>query len=178
MADAKSGSREGGGRGGSADPLRGPGGRRKRSTAHTTRSLGPRPSEEPTAARPRAVSAARPPRRGGLPSPTPAQGNGAGRLRAGKAFGQSGLRANDPFPESPRPTATRAAAFPPLARPSARGGGGRLLLRRLRPHHALSKNSLISNPLPPSRTQSLQPDSPQPSETRKTSADAHAPDSS
>lgn len=50
--------------------------------------------------------------------------------------------------------------------------------RRQRPRYALSNNSLISNPLPPSRTQSLQPDFPQPSEMREISADEHEPDSS
>lgn len=50
--------------------------------------------------------------------------------------------------------------------------------RRQRPRHALSNNSLISNPLPPSRTQSLQPDFPQPSEMREISAVEREPDSS
>lgn len=84
------------------------------------------------------------------------------------------------------PSATMSRDQPLLKWPSStaalprdgRGGGGRLPQRRQRPRHALSKNSLISNPLPPSRTQSLQPDFPQPSEMREISAVAREPDSS
>lgn len=83
--------------------------------------------EEPTVARPRAVSAARPPSRGGLPSPTPAQGNGAGRLRAGKAFGQSGLRQR-PIPRVPKANRHSSGRFPsarPPVRPRRRMAGFR-----------------------------------------------------
>lgn len=117
MADAKSGSRE---RGEGKLRRRAPGSRGppKRSAANTTGSLGPRiprtDSEDPL---PRSFSG--PADRGGrVPSPTPAKGNGARRLRAGKAFGQSGLRQR-PLRNSPRPTATRVAAFP---RPDHGGG--------------------------------------------------------
>lgn len=178
MADAKSGSREGGGRGGSADPFRGPEGRRKRSAAHTAPSLGPRPS--------RRTDGGRTPRRFRDPAasqrraPIPHPGSGKWR-RAAK--GGEGVRTIGPppttHPPSPQgqPPLERPLSLRSPARPPAEADG-RLPLRRLRPRHALFKNSLISNPLPPSRTQSLQPDSPQPSETRKISADAHAPNSS
>lgn len=111
MADAKSGSRE---RGEGKLRRLAPGSRGapKRSAATITGSPGPRISrtdrDDPL---PRSLSG--PADRGGhVPSPTPAKGNGARRLRAGKAFGQTGLR-QGPFRNSPRPTATRVAAFPP-----------------------------------------------------------------
>lgn len=153
-------------------------GRRKRSAAHTDRSLGPRPSRRtdggltPRRFRDPAAS----PRRAPIPHP------GSGKWRRA-AKGGEGVRTIGPppttHPPSPQgqPPLEQPLSLRSLARPPAEADG-RLPLRRLRPRHALSKNSLISNPLPPSRTQSLQPDSPQPSETKKISADAHAPDSS
>lgn len=115
MADAKSGSREGGGRGGSAASVRRPGGLRNVPLrTHADRQARAHP-EGTTTSRSRAPLAVNAWRRGQLPSPTPAKGNGARRLRAGKAaFGRSGLRQR-PLSNSPRPTATRAALFPPPA---------------------------------------------------------------
>lgn len=115
MADAKSGSREGGG--GEAPQTRsGDPGATESAPLPTPRSLGPRPSGRPTATRLRGGSATRPPRRGVLPSPTPAQGNGAGRLRAGKAFGQSGLRQR-PIPRIPKANRHSNARFPSACPP-------------------------------------------------------------
>jgi hypothetical protein len=91
----------------------------------------------------------------------------------GKVSEQPGLRSA--LSKTPR-------GQPLLKRPfscrSPKEAAGRLPLQHQRPRHALSSNSLISNPLPPSRTQSLQPDFPQPSETREISAVGHEPDSS
>lgn len=91
MADAKSGSRE---RGEGKHRRLAPGSRGapKRSAANITGSLGPRIWR--TDRNDRLLhSFSGPGDPGGhVPSPTPAKGNGARRLRAGKAFGQSGLR--------------------------------------------------------------------------------------
>lgn len=95
MADAKSGSREGG-----EGKLRrlAPGRRepQKRCASNIIEYLGPRTSRTDTdGPLPRSFSG-QPCRGGHVPSPTPAKGNGARRLRAGKAFGQSGLPTTTP----------------------------------------------------------------------------------
>lgn len=163
-----------GGRGSFADSLREAGGAPETFRREHNRAPRPAHIERPAMARSRATLAVQPGRGGHFPSPTPTEGNGAGRLRAGKAVGQSEASSNDP-------SETRQGQPPlewphPLRRTTE--AGGRFPLRCLRPRHAIFNNSLISNPLPPSRTQSLQPDFPQPSEMRKTSADGRARDSS
>lgn len=83
----------------------------KRSATYITGSLGRTHREKKAMALSCAPLVVQPRRGGHVPSPTPAKGNGARRLRAGKALGQSGLRQR-PLRNSPRPTATRVAAFP------------------------------------------------------------------
>lgn len=68
----------------------------KRCTSNINEYLGPRTSRTDTdGPLPRSFSG-QPCRGGHVPSPTTAKGNGARRLRAGKAFGQSGLPTRTP----------------------------------------------------------------------------------
>lgn len=173
MAAAKSGSRERG-RGGAAASLRGTPGRPRRSLAGT-----PGPPRPPVGTgqaqrpppRPSCTNAALRPPCGRSPSPTPSPGKWR---REAEGWGECCTN-RPPLRRDPETNRFRSG---PAPRPLPRETGGRLPPRRQRPRHALSKNSLISNPLPPSRTQSLQPDFPQPSEMREISADAREPDSS
>lgn len=101
----------GGGRGSFAESLRGPGGPPKRSATYITGSLGRAHREKKSMALSWAPLVVQKRRGSHVPSPTPAKGNGARRLRAGKALGQSGLRQR-PLRNSSTPTATRVPAFP------------------------------------------------------------------
>lgn len=123
MADAKSGSREGGGRGGSADPLRRPGGRRKRSAAHTIRSLGPRPSgrtdsgPSPRSFRGPAAS----PRR--APIPHPGSGKWRRAPKGGEGVRTIGPPRQRPIPRVPKANRHSSGRFPsacPPVRPRRR----------------------------------------------------------
>lgn len=174
MAAAKSGSREGEGRlrrAAREDPL--PATTPRRGDARAPEAACPLgewacPLPRP-ASTTRAAAATR-----GSPIPHPR----AGKWRR-EAEGGEGVHTTEPPPASlsqaPRQQPPRGR---PVSRRSPGEAAGRLPLGRQRPRHALSNNSLISNPLPPSRTQSLQPDFPQPSEMREISADEHEPDSS
>ncbi|EHB07205.1 hypothetical protein GW7_01106 [Heterocephalus glaber] len=112
--------------------------------------------------------------RKGFPIPHPRKG----KWRRETEGGENVYTIKPPLADPSRKHLENRHGGGPVSRRSPTEAAGRLPLRRHRPRHALSKNSLISNPLPPSRTQSLQPEFPQPSEMREISADEHEPDSS
>lgn len=169
----------GGGRGGAA--VRAP--EDPRPAGAPTPAWVARAGATPSSSTPRATKAGLRPPCGRAPSPTRSQGKWRREAEGwGKRCTNRPPRSARLRPSLQRPTASEGGGGPgprPRSHETGAGGrGGRLPQRRQRPRHALSNNSLISNPLPPSRTQSLQPDFPQPSEMREISAVAREPDSS
>lgn len=112
-----------------------------------------------------------------IPHPRPREMAPGGRGR-----GRRGTDRPAPAPPPPRDRPLLPERPDLMSRPLCPGAGGRRAADLHRGAAAApcprAKNSLISDPLPPSRTQSPQPDFPQPSEMREISAVGREPDSS